>query len=95
MLTTEDLYYRPGYGIDVGDVVKFILLRGLELRTFEPFKSRHVEKSSNRNVNRRVTGTIKNYRPTKPGDLDIEGVTGDEYSFRLRLNQCRDLRILE
>lgn len=95
MLTTTDLYTRPGYGIDVGDTVRFELLRGLELRTSEEFKSRIVEQSQNPNSNRRVTGTITNYKPWKPEDLEIEGMMSDGYAFRLRLNQCRDLRVLE
>nr|MBI4156569.1 hypothetical protein [Candidatus Woesearchaeota archaeon] len=95
MLTTYDLYERPGYGIDVGDKVRFELLRGLELRTHEEFKSRIVARSQNPNSNRTVTGTIKDYKPWKPSDLEIEGTMSDGYQFRLRLNQCRDLRILE
>lgn len=97
MLTSTDLYTRPGYGIDIGDVVKFELSRGLELRTVEEFKSRIVEKSQNPNSNRRVTGIITNYNPCNVihGDLEIEGTMADGYTFRLRLNQCRDLRILE
>ena len=96
MLTTEDLYTRLGYEIDVGDRVRFKLMRGLELKTpIEPFVTKGVKKSSNRNANRTFIGTITNYQPTKPGDLDIEGKMEDGYSFRLRLNQCRDLQILE
>ena len=95
MLTTTDLYERPGYGIDVGDKVRFELSRGLELRTSEEFKSRIVERSQNPNSNRTVTGTITNYKPWKPGDLEIEGVMSDGYKFRLKLNQCYDLRVLE
>ena len=95
MLTTTDLYTRRGYGIDVGDMIRFELLRGLELRTSEEFKSLIVERSQNPNSNRTVTGTITNYKPWKPGDLEIEGIMSNGYSFMLRLNQCRDLRVLE
>ena len=95
MLTTHDLYHRPGYGIEVGDNVRFILLRGLELRTFEPLKSRSVQRSVNRNVNRRVTGIIKNYMALGASDLNIEGVMVDGYSFMLSLSQVRDLKVLE
>lgn len=92
---TSDLYRRPGYGIECGDNVRFILLRGLELRTFKPLKSGSVQRSVNRNVNRRVTGTIKNYIALGADDLDIEGVMVDGYSFMLSLSQVRDLKILE
>ena len=97
MLTTTDLYQRPGYGIDFEDLVRFRLCRGLEAevsKIFQPLKIKVIQKSQNPNSNRSITGTIRNYRPTKPGDLDIEGVTEDGYIFNLRLNQCRDLKIL-
>jgi hypothetical protein len=98
MLTTTDLYERHGYGIDVGDNVRFELLRGLELREFEEFKSRNVVRSQNPNPNpnpnRTVTGRITIYKTWKPGDLEIEGIMSDGYTFMLKLNQCRDLRIL-
>lgn len=95
MLTTTDLYTRPGYGVEVGNTVKFELLRGLELRTNEEFRLRIVERSQNPNSRRRLIGTITNYNPWKPGDLEIEGVMSDGYIFRLKLNQCHDLRVLE
>jgi len=94
MLTTTDLYTRPGYGIDVGYKVRFILLRGLELKTNRKLKTRSIEESKNPNSNYSVTGIITNYRPGKPGDLEIEGTMNEGYTFRLKLNQCRDLRRL-
>jgi len=95
MLTTADLYERPGYAFDIGDRVRFFLLRGLELITNENFKARSVSVSQNPNSNRRVTGTVTRYVPYKPGDLEIECSMFDDYSLSLRLNQCRNLKILE
>jgi len=95
MLTTKDLYTKPGYGIDIDSVVKFKLLRGLELKTIELFKSRVIGKSKNPNSNRTVALTITDYKPYKSGDLEIEGVMSDGYNIMLRLSQCRDLKIFE
>ncbi len=97
MLRTEDLECRFGYGFYVGDKVRFILSRGLELRTsiFDSLKVKYVEKSKNPDANRRVTGVITDYRQLVPGDLDIIGIMEDGYTFELRLNQCRDLKILD
>lgn|SRR3990170_4976337 len=97
MLTVDDLDNNPEYAFDYGDRVKFFLNRGLELITCdEPFKSRQIRKSSNRNSNRSFTGEITSYGQATPNrDLSIEGVMADGYKFRLRLNQCRDLKILD
>ncbi len=97
MLDVKDLYNEPSYAFDYGDRVKFFLSRGLELVTYdEPFKSRQVRKSSNRNSNRSFVGEITRYGQATPnGDLDIWGLMDDGYEFRLRLHQCRELRILD
>ena len=97
MLTIDDLERLPAHGFYEGDRVRFILLRGLELETHgEPFNSRSVKKSANRNANRSFIGEITRYgQGTPTGNLNIEGIMDDGYKFKLRLHQCKDLKILD
>ena len=96
MLTTNDLYEKLGLAFDFGELVKFELSRGLELRTNEMYVKRGiVGNSQNPNSHRTIVGTIANYRPLKPGDLEIECITDDGKEVSLRLSQCKNLRILE
>lgn len=96
MLTTQDLYTRPGYGIEVGDVVEFQLTRGLEFITYNNhnFKRIIVEKSSSHKPVKSLTGTITSYKPLQPGQLEIEGQTNEGYEFTLKITDCKDLTIL-
>jgi len=99
MLTTRDLYERHGYCIDVGDRVRFKLLRGWGLRTTDEeywvsSESKIVQKLKNPNSNRTVTGTIVHYQPWGIDDLEIDVKMRDGYVAILKLHQCHDLRVL-
>lgn len=97
-LRTRDLYEKPGYGFDFGDLVRFNLCRGLVVKVaeaFRPLKFKYVGKSDNPDANRSITGKIEGYKPHLGGDLEIAGTTKDGYTFSLKLSQCRDLKVIE
>lgn len=97
-LTTYDLYKRPGYAFEVNDLVKFKLLRGYELIMYgvgyESSKRGIVEKSKNKNLNKTITGTIIDYEPGKLSDLEIELIRRDGCEIKLKLSQCKNLKIM-
>lgn len=97
MLTTYDLYKRPGYQFDVHDLVKFKLLKGYRLResrVYNDYKRGIFEKSKNSNSNETITGRITDYKPNKLRDLEIELIRNDGYEILLKLSQCENLKIL-
>ena len=101
MLTTYDLYKRPGYSFEIDDLVKFKLLRRYRLNIFYDDSKRGVVKKSNtlkginnKNLNQTITGTVINYKPNKISDLEIELIGEEGCEIILKLSQCKDLEII-
>ena len=97
MLTTYDLYKRPEYNFKLNDLVEFKLLKGYKLRmhhTPEIYKRGVIEKSYNKNSNEKITGTIVDYNISKLRDLEIKLIREDRCEIKLKLSQCKDLKII-
>ncbi|MDP2672715.1 MAG: hypothetical protein Q8O84_02800 [Nanoarchaeota archaeon] len=97
MLTTYDLYKRPGYNFEVNNLVKFKLLKGYRLRMYHTpdiCKKGVIVKSDNKNSNETITGTIVDYNLCKLRDLEIKLIREDRGEIKLKLSQCKALKIL-
>ena len=117
MLTTYDLYKRPGYDFKLNDLVEFKLLKGYKLRmhhTPEICKRGVIAKAYNKNSNKSkfrknfhsfkfqeknsnetIIGTVVDYYIiSKLKDLEIKLIREDRCEIKLKLSQCKDLKIL-
>ncbi|MBI2056828.1 hypothetical protein HYT91_01085 [Candidatus Pacearchaeota archaeon] len=97
MLTTYDLYKRQEYNFKLNDLVEFKLLKGYKLRmhhTPNNYKKGIIAKSNNKNPDKKVTGTIVDYNLSKLRDLEIKLIREDRCEIKLKLSQCKDLKIL-
>jgi len=96
MLTTFDLYTRPGYCIEIEDRVIFYLRRGLLIEENKLFPGQHrIERGDNPNIRRSITGVVTDYRPHLVDDLEVTIMQKDGSFVFLRLHQCRDLKKVE
>ncbi|KHO55034.1 MAG: hypothetical protein QT10_C0007G0020 [archaeon GW2011_AR19] len=98
MLTTYDLYKRPEYHFELNDLVEFKLLKGYKLRihhTPKIYKRGVIAKAYNKNSNEKIIGTVVDYYPiSKLKDLEIKLIREDRCEIKLKLSQCKDLKII-
>ncbi len=91
MLTTKNLYEKPGMAIDIGDKVIFELEKGLSIFTNEESRLKTINRLF-QYLDQSVTATITSYQPRLGQDLEIEAQTDDGYNLKLNLSQCRNIR---
>ena len=93
-MNTEELYEKFNVYFDVGDKVIFILKRGYKIEDNGRNFPRTLYKSADERHLEKVRVKILDYRPSVPGNLDIDCESEDGIGIRIKLSQCANLELL-